>query len=50
MDTELDKKQSNVQGADQFSHEDYRGEFINSFIFCQPITDVYRGQLTNESA
>ena len=39
-----------AQGVDQFSHEDYRGEFINSFVFCQPITDVYRGQLTNESA
>ena len=28
----------------------YRGELINSFVFCQPITVVYCGQLTNESA
>ena len=32
-----------------WTHEDYRGELINSFVFCQPITDVYCGQLTNES-
>ena len=31
-------------------HEDYRGELINSFVFYQPITDAYCGQLTNESA
>ena len=30
-------------------HEDYRGEFINSFVFYQPITVVYCGQLTNKS-
>ena len=28
----------------------YRGELINSFVFCQPITVVCCGQLTNESA
>ena len=28
----------------------YRGELINLFVFCQPITVVYCGQLTNESA
>ena len=26
------------------------GWLINSYDFCQPITDVYCGQLTNESA
>ena len=28
----------------------YRGELINSFVFCQPITVVYCGQLIYESA
>ena len=32
------------------AHEDYRGELINLFVFCQRIIDVYCGQLTNESA
>ena len=32
------------------NHEDYWRELINLFVFCQPITDVYCGQLTNESA
>ena len=32
------------------NHEDHRGELINLFVFCQPITDVDCGQLTNESA
>ena len=32
------------------THKDHRGELTNSFVFCQPITDVYFGQLTNEIA
>ena len=32
------------------THEDYRGELINLFVFCQPITVEYCGQLTNKSA
>ena len=33
----------------EVGHEDYREELI-LFVFCQPITDVYCGHLTNESA
>ena len=36
--------------CDSCDHEDYRGELINSFVLCQPITVAYCGQLTNESA
>ena len=32
------------------THEYFRGELINLFVFCQPITEVYCGQLTNERA
>ena len=32
------------------THKDHRGELTNSFVFCQPITDVYCGQFTNKSA
>ena len=37
---------SGLQG--RLYHEDNRGELINLFVFCQPITDEYCGQLTNE--
>ena len=30
--------------------EQQTGRLINLFDFCQPITDVFRAQLTNESA
>ena len=33
-----------------FEDEDYRGELLNSFVFCLPITDLYCDQLTNERA
>ena len=50
-----DKMKGKLQKSDFYHflggsvHEDHRGELINLFAFCQPITDV-SGQLTNESA
>ena len=38
----------NLEPQSQLGNKHAR--LVNSFDFCQPIKDVYRGQLTNESA